>query len=49
MADSVVEAVLEDVISRLVEENGIEVAVLDWGILEDIKETLEKSEDKPSP
>ena len=54
MADTVitsvnlVDAVLEDVIERLVEENGMEIAVLDWQILENIRDACQNSgEDSP--
>jgi len=43
-----VDAVLEDVIDRLVEESGHEVAALDWRILEEVRESVKKSA-KDSP
>jgi hypothetical protein len=45
MEGSAVEAVLEDVIDRLIEEHGMEITVLDWGILEDIKDAFDRPKD----
>ena len=39
------EAVLEDILTRLAEERGIEVLALDWKILEDIAASEKTNEE----
>ena len=41
------EAVLEDVMQRILEEHGKEVLALDWGILDTLVEAEENEEDQP--
>jgi len=38
-----IDGVLEDVMDRLIEENGHEVAALDWQILEEVRDSLKKA------
>ena len=43
--DNPYEAVLEDVMGRILEEHGKEVLALDWGILDALVEAQENKED----
>ena len=45
MDKKVYDAVLEDVIDRIIEENGPEVATLDWRILVEVREAVGKPDD----
>jgi hypothetical protein len=46
--EDAVDAVLEDVTTRLVEEHGHEVAALDWRILEEVRESAKKPKEDSS-
>jgi hypothetical protein len=42
-----VDTVLEDVIARLIEESGIEITVLNWAILENVRDSCQNPGENP--